>query len=49
MSEADVTWSSIEKDYDYAKVIWRMCKNGIPVYALLNENGEKIEIGEALQ
>ena len=43
-SEEDVTWSSIESKYDYSKVVWRMCNNGIPVYSLFDEDGKKIEI-----
>ena len=36
-SENDVTWSSIEKDYEYNKVVWGMCDNGIPKYTLIIE------------
>jgi hypothetical protein len=43
-SEKDLTWSSIENNYKYNKVIWFTQKNGIPVYALFDENGEKIDI-----
>lgn len=42
--EADVTWSYIEKYYSYDKVVWSVDKNGIPVYALLGENNQKIKI-----
>jgi hypothetical protein len=44
-SEVDVTWSSIEKNYQYSKVVWCMRNNGIPTYTLIGENGEKINIG----
>lgn len=31
-SEENVTWSSIEKDVPYSKVVWTIGKNGIPKY-----------------
>ena len=43
-SETDIMWSSIEKDYSYKKVIWSTRKNGIPVYALFDKDGNKIDI-----
>ena len=43
-SEADVTWSSIEKYYDYDEVIWSIDKNGIPKYMLMDEDFKKIEV-----
>lgn len=42
--ETDLTWSSIEKYYQYDKVIWFTRQNGIPVYTLLDGNGNKISI-----
>ena len=44
----DVTWSSIEKYYNYKKVVWSVDKNGIPKYCLRDENGRKIKIEEVL-
>lgn len=43
-SEEDVTWSSIEKDYPYAEVVWRMLNNGIPTYSLFDTDGNRIKI-----
>lgn len=43
-SEVDITWSSIEKDIPYYKVIWYTRRNGIPVYTFLDENGSKIDV-----
>lgn len=43
-SEKDITWSSIEKEYDYNKVVWNTQKNGIPVYTLFDKHGNKITI-----
>ena len=43
-SESDITWSSIEKDVPYSKVIWSVSKDGIPRYTFLNENNERIEV-----
>ena len=43
-SEKDLTWSSVEKDYQYDKVIWSVMENGIPVYTLVNEENKKIKI-----
>jgi hypothetical protein len=43
-SETDLTWSSVEKNYQYEKVRWGMQKNGIPRFELFDEKGEKIEI-----
>lgn len=43
-SEVDVTWSSIEKDYQYDKVVWTWMSNGIPKFTLLDENNQRIEI-----
>ena len=43
-SEADLTWSSVEKNYDYSNVIWHMETNGIPVYTLFDNDYNKIEI-----
>ena len=43
-SEGDITWSSIEKDISYSKVVWSIQDNGIPIYALLDGEGEKIGI-----
>ncbi len=40
-SEVNETWSSVEKDYSYDRVIWEMQKNGIPKFSLY-KNGEKI-------
>ena len=42
--EEDITWSSVEGHYDYVKVVWSMRKNGIPVYSLIDENDNKIDI-----
>ena len=33
-----VTWSSIESDYVYEKVIWNTDKNGIPKFNFLINN-----------
>jgi len=35
-SEKDITWSSIEKDVPYTKVIWTVGKDGIPIYTFIN-------------
>lgn len=43
-SEADITWSSIEKYVDYSSVRWTMDKSGIPVYTFMDEKGGKIDI-----
>lgn len=43
-SEVDVTWSSIEKDYQYDKVVWTRMSNGIPKFTLLDDNGNRIYI-----
>lgn len=43
-NEVGITWSSIEKYYDYSQTIWSVDKNGIPKYVLLNKNGNKIDI-----
>jgi len=43
-SEEDVTWSSIEKDILYKTVTWSTDKNGIPRYAFMDENGNRIKI-----
>lgn len=43
-SEVDVTWSSIEKYIEYSKVVWTCAKNGIPKYAFMDENGNKIKV-----
>lgn len=37
-SEVNVTWSSIEKDYIYDKVLWAMRENGIPSFSLFYKN-----------
>jgi hypothetical protein len=37
-SELKGTWSSIEKDVDYKSVVWKMDKNGIPVFIFFDEN-----------
>ena len=42
--EVDVTWSSIENRYKYSKTVWIMRSNGIPVYTLLDEDGNRIKI-----
>ena len=42
--EADITWSSIEKYYSYDKVAWSVDKNGIPAYALLDKDSQRIKI-----
>ena len=31
-SEVDITWSSIEKDVSYNRVVWEIDKDGIPRY-----------------
>ena len=36
-SEADATWSSIERDVPYIKVIWSMGNNGIPKYQFIED------------
>jgi hypothetical protein len=46
--ETDLTWSSVEKYYDYEKVIWSVMGNGIPVYALEDKNGKKIKINNKM-
>jgi hypothetical protein len=43
-SEVDLTWSSIEKFYNYSKVVWSVGKEGISRYTLLDENNRKIEV-----
>ena len=43
-SEEDVTWASIEKDYEYEKVTWNTLSNGIPTYSLFDADGNKIKI-----
>ena len=43
-SEEDVTWSSIEKYINYSKVVWSFAKNGIPKYALMDENEDRTKI-----
>ena len=43
-SEADLTWSSVEKYQNYKAVNWTIDKNGIPIYSFLDENGKKIEL-----
>jgi hypothetical protein len=43
-TEKDLTWSSIEKKYDYSKVQWRTEKNGIPSFVLYGEEGNRINI-----
>ena len=30
-----ITWSSIEKDVPYTKVIWSIGKDGIPIYTFI--------------
>ena len=42
-SEVDITWSSIEKDVTYSKVVWHTCSNGIPTYMFLDGNGKNIK------
>ena len=44
-SEADLTWSSVEKYQNYKAVNWTIDKNGIPIYSFLDENGKRIELG----
>jgi hypothetical protein len=44
-SEEDVTWSSIERYYDYSKAVWSVGKDGIPRYVLLDENHDRINVG----
>ena len=43
-SEEDITWSSIEKYYQYDKVIWSVSKEGIPRYKLIDENHSAINV-----
>lgn len=43
-NETDLTWSSVEKYYDYERVIWSVRENGIPVYTLEDNNGKKIKL-----
>lgn len=43
-SEADITWSSIEKYIEYSQVAWTCAKNGIPKYTFMDENGNKIKV-----
>ncbi len=43
-SEADLTWSSVEKFQNYKTVNWSLDKNMIPIYSFLDKNGKKIEI-----
>jgi len=42
--ETDLTWSSVERYYEYDKVTWSVSKNGIPIYVLEDKNGNKIKI-----
>ena len=42
--ETDLTWSSVERYYNYERVIWCIRENGIPVYVLEDKNGKKIKI-----
>lgn len=42
-SEVNVTWSTIENLYEYAKTKWTMDGNGIPRFVFLNQNGDKIK------
>ena len=35
---------AFKKYYLYDKVVWSVDKNGIPIYALLGENNQKIKI-----
>lgn len=48
-SEEKVAWSSIEKYIPYSKVIWKMRKNGIPIYVFLDEEGKKIDINDVIE
>ena len=32
--EHDMTWSSIEANYSYDKVVWQKEKNGIPSFTI---------------
>lgn len=43
-SEGDLTWSSIERLYEYSRVVWYTEKNGIPRYVLFDEDNKRIEI-----
>ena len=36
-SGMNVTWSSIEKDVSYTKVIWSVDDNGIPFFSFIME------------
>ena len=46
--ETDLTWSSVERYYDYDKVVWYVRENGIPVYSLLDNEGKKIKINNKM-
>jgi hypothetical protein len=48
-SEDNITWSSVEKDVSYYKVIWSTDRNGIPTYKLLNEKDKRIDISDYIQ
>lgn len=41
-SEKDITWSFIEKYVSYHKTVWSVCDNGIPTFAFMDENNNKI-------
>ena len=43
-SEVDLTWSSMERLYDYSRVTWTTERNGIPRYTFFDKNGKQIEI-----
>lgn len=43
-SEVDLTWSSMERLYDYSRATWTTERNGIPRYTFFDKNGKQIEI-----
>ena len=45
-SEEDITWSSIEKYIPYSNVCWTTNKNGISIYKLFDEEGNRIYISD---
>ena len=43
-SEQDITWSSIECQYQYKETIWSKDKYGIPIYKLYDDSHEIIDV-----
>ena len=42
--EEDLTWSSVEKDVSYEKVVWHLRDNEIPKYTFLDKDGKKLRL-----